>query len=391
MTLFLLITLIICVGIVSAAMLVWLRKWMVSAEKKLSDTFKALSSDVLHQSNRSFLDLAKTSLEKYQEGAKEDLSKRQESIQKLIDPIKDSMNKLDTQHRELEKAREGAYSSMQKQVEMLIESERHLRMEAQNLSRALKSPNVRGSWGQIHLKRVIELAGMVDRCDFQEQATFSGDGKTLRPDLVINLPGERKIIVDAKTPIEAYLESAETTDDQIQQNKLKEHAKQLQRHIKDLSSKEYWSQFQPNPEYVILFLPAESFFSAALKADPTIIEKGIHQNVVVATPTTLIAILRAIAINWNQENISNNAKEICALGKELHERMMTLSEHWARVGKSLSQSIDAYNQSVASLEKRVLVSARKLKDYGAVNLNKELKELPQIEQTVRSLHIEKKQ
>lgn len=364
---------------------VFMRIWMQKQEDRLSNSFKSLSLDIIQKNNQAFLDLAKTSLEKYQEGAKTDLDQRQQSISKLVDPIKESMEKLDKQHRELEKAREGAYSSMQKQVEMLIESEKNLRTEAMNLSKALKSPNIRGSWGQIHLRRVVELAGMLNKCDFEEQASGSIGGRVLRPDLVIKLPGDRRIIVDAKTPIEAYLESAEALSEAESQEKLKEHAKQLQKHIKDLSSKEYWSQFKPNPEYVILFLPAESFFSAALKADPTIIEKGIGQNVVVATPTTLIAILRAIAMNWNQENISKNAQHISDLGKELHERIFTLCEHWAKVGRSLNQSVDAYNQSVASLERRVLVSARKLKESGAAGLSKDLKELTQIEHMTRSL------
>ena len=378
---------LVVIGLI-VGLVIWMRIWVQSTESRLTNTFKSLSFDIIQKNNQSFLDLAKTSLEKYQDGAKTDLEQRQQSIEKLIHPIKESMTKLDQQHRELEKTREGAYASLQKQIEMLIDSERHLRTEAMNLSRALKSPNVRGSWGQIHLRRVVELAGMLNRCDFEEQSSQTANGRTLRPDLIIRLPGDRLIIVDAKTPLEAYLESSETVDENLQQEKLQEHAKQLQKHMKDLSSKEYWSQFQPNPEYVILFLPAESFFSAALRADPSIIEKGIHQNVVVATPTTLIAILRAIAINWNQENISKNAQQISQLGKELHERIFTLCEHWNKVGKSLNQSVDAYNQSVASLERRVLVSARKLRESGVGGVNRELKELPQIEQSTRELYIE---
>lgn len=300
-----------------------------------------------------------------------------------LKPIKESMKELNELQRDLEKRREGAYSALSKQIEGLILSEKELRAETLRLSQALQSPQIRGSWGEVHLRRVVELAGLLDHCDFLEQKNISSEGRVLRPDLVIHLPNERKVAVDAKTPLRAYLEAAEVQDDRLYREKLQEHALNLKKHMKELSLKEYWKQFDTSLEYVILFLPAEAFFSAALQADPGLIEMGATQNIIVATPTTLIAILRAIAHGWRQESLSKSASQIAEIGEELYDRLLRLSEYWNRVGKTLNQAVDAYNQSVASFESRVLVSARKLKETGS--FSKELPQQVQIEKITRSL------
>ncbi len=325
----------------------------------LKNELKALSLDALEKNGKQFMNLADATLL----------------------PLKESMNLLNEHQRELEKRREGAYAAISKQIDGLVLSEKELRAETTRLVQALKSPQVRGSWGEVHLRRVVELAGLIQHCDFYEQKTLERNGRILRPDLIIHLPGQRQIAVDAKTPLGAYLEAADLEDDSSRKMKLHEHAASVRKHIKELSAKEYWKQLGSEPEYVILFLPAEAFFSAALQADPALIEIGADQNIIVATPTTLIAILRAVAHGWKQENLSKSAQEIAHLGQELYDRMGVLCDHWNRVGKSLNGAIDAYNQSVASLESRVLVSARKLKESGS--FSKELPEITGIDKIAR--------
>jgi DNA recombination protein RmuC len=349
-----------------------MQRRFLETEKKMHEAFKSLSFEVMERSGRSFLDLATTSLEKYTAGAKVDLESRQKAIDASLAPLKESLKQLDTHQRELEKRREGAYSSLSKQIDTLVSSERNLAKETAQLSQALRSPQVRGLWGQIHLRRVVELAGLLSYCDFFEQKDVELEGKHWRPDLVVRLPQERQIVIDAKTPLNAYLDASDAGDDLLRKTKLQEHAVALRKHMRDLSSKEYWKQFDSAPEYVILFLPAEVFFSSALQVDPSLIEFGAGQNIIIATPTTLIAILRAVAFSWKQESLSKSAKEIAQLGQDLYDRIGIVSEHWNKVGKSLSSSVESYNQSVASFESRVLVSARKLKEVGSF-----LKEIPE--------------
>jgi DNA recombination protein RmuC len=367
--------------------LIWLWAFLIikKTEKKFIDSFKSLSFDVLERSNRSFFDLASNYFEKHKEGAKGEFKESQRSIESILDPLKESLKKIQEQNNEIEKQRSTAYSLLFEQVSALKESEYLLRSETANLAKALKSPNIRGSWGQIHLRRVVELAGMLDNCDFFEQKTVVSEEKIYRPDLIVKLPGNRQIIVDAKTPLDAYLESVEENDDKIRKEKLASHAKHLKNHIKDLSSKEYWKHFSFSPEYVILFLPAEAFFSAALVEDPTLLELGAKENIVIATPTTLIAILRAIAYSWKQESFSKNTKEIMKLGVELYERLDIMGSHWQKLGKNLSLAVDSYNQAISSLESRVLVSARKLKEISLSSNEADHKELlQQITKTTRT-------
>jgi DNA recombination protein RmuC len=320
--------------------------------KKMKESFQSLSYETLERSNRSFLDLAKASLE----------------------PIQEMLKTVDLHQRELEKKREGAYSSLSQQITGMIAAEKDLRYETSQLVQALRSPQIRGSWGQVHLRRVVELAGLLNHCDFFEQKNYEADGRMFRPDLIVQLPGERCVAVDAKTPLSAYLDASDEGDDQIRKRKLQDHAASVRKHIRDLSSKEYWKQLTPAPEYVILFLPAEAFFSAALQADPTLIETGADQNIVVATPTTLIAILRAISYSWKQEALTKSTREIARLGQELYDRIEVLTEHWSKVGRSLNQAVESYNQGLASFESRVLVTARKLKEAGSI-----AKSLPEVE------------
>jgi len=340
---------------------VWTQKLVKITEKRLEESFKALSYDVLEKNGRQFLNLADAALQ----------------------PMRESMKALDGHQRELEKRREGAYASLSKQIDNLVLSEQSLRQETTRLIQALKSPQARGSWGEVHLRRVVELAGLINHCDFYEQKTFDAEGRGLRPDLIIRLPGQKLIAVDAKTPLAAYLEAADAGDEDLRKKKLHEHALLLRKHIKDLSSKQYWKQLEPAPEYVILFLPAEAFFSAALQADPTLIEVGADQNIILATPTTLIAILRAIAYGWKQEGLSNSAAEIARIGGELYERLSVVCEHWNRVGRSLNSAVESYNQGVASLESRLMVSARKLKESGS--MTKDLPNLESVEKSARQM------
>jgi len=363
------IALVVCVAVLGflSVLFFFHQKQLQLIQKNQADAFKALSFEVLEKNSGIFLDLAKNSLDKYQDGARQDLEARQKAIDETLKPFSEALKQIDLHQRELEKRREGAYASLSKQVDGMVIAEKELRKETALLVQALRSPQMRGSWGEVHLRRVVELAGLLNHCDFFEQKSFDADGKLWRPDLIVRLPGQRHIAVDAKTPLSAYLDASDAGDELIRKKKLQDHALALRRHIKDLSAKEYWKQLESTPEYVILFLPAEAFFSAALQSDPTLIEVGADQNIIVATPTTLIAILRAVAFSWKQEGLSKSAKEISRLGQELYDRLGTVCEHWNKVGRNLNTAVDAYNQSVSSMEVRVLVTARKLKETGGIS------------------------
>ena len=357
------------------------------AAEALSEKFKSLSRDALKDNNQEFLNLARATLEKFQVSAKGDLEQRRQAIDQLVKPLRESLEKVDGKIEEMERNRAGAYSGLIEQVKTLASSHQQLQAETGNLVKALRTPHVRGRWGEIQLRRVVELAGMVQYCDFTEQETIANEDGRIRPDVIVRLPGNRTIVVDAKVPFEAFYESISTTDDTLRLERLKEHARLVRAHIVALSRKSYWEAVQPTPEFVLLFLPGESFYSAALEQDPKLIEDGINQKVIIATPTTLIALLKAISYGWQQEQRAANADEVGKLGKELYDRLRTFLTHFSDIGKNLDRALESYNKGVGSLEARVLVTARKFKERNAIT-GEEIETLEPIDKLARPLSLD---
>jgi len=356
------------------------------AEAKLSDTFKALSADALKGASEQFLHLAKSTLASQTEEAKGEIEKRKVAIETLVKPVADSLGKFELRIGEIEKLREGAYSELKEQVRALGEGQLGLQKETASLVKALRQPTGRGQWGEMQLRRVVELAGMQEHCDFTLQTSSTTDeGKRLRPDLVVKLPGGKTIVVDSKTPMDAYLNALEAPDDAERERFLHQHAAQVRTHIQQLSSKRYTDQFDDTPEFTVLFLPSESFFSAALHSDPGLIERGVDHGVILATPTTLIALLKAVAYGWRQESLALNAKEISALGRTMHERLGKLADHFAKLGNSLNSAVDHYNRAIGSYETRVMSTARKFEELKAAPENATLPDLESIDKITRPL------
>jgi DNA recombination protein RmuC len=365
--------------------------WLVfRARRRENDaaeaTFRALSSEALARNNQSFLDLAQATLAKTQQAAAGDLALRQQAIDQIVTPVRESLEKVDAKIQDLEKARAGAYAGLQEQLRGLIDTQTQLRSETGKLVTALRTPHVRGNWGEVQLRRVIEMAGMLDHCDFSMQTTLYGEEGRLRPDLLVYLPGGRTVVVDAKTPLEAYLRAIEAPDESSRKARLADHARQVRTQLTALGRKSYWEQFDRAPEFAVLFLPGECFFSAALESDPTLLEFGAAQNIILATPTTLIALLRAIAYGWSQEKLAENAAEISTLGKELFKRLSDMGDHWNKVGRGLEKAVEAYNSAVGSFESRVMVSARRFADLKTAPMGVQIAELEPVETTVRSIH-----
>lgn len=357
---------------------------LTEAQKKLSDAFKAISAEALRDNNQSFLELAKATLEKFHESARGDLESRQKAIGDLVKPVQESLTKVDNVLHELEKARISAYSGLTEQIKALSSTQNQLKEETSKLVRALRSPVVRGRWGEIQLRRVVEMAGMLNHCDFVEQKSAeAGDGR-LRPDLIVKLPGGKNVIVDAKAPLDAYLNAVEEQDEEKRKDYMEHHARQIHDHMQKLSSKAYWEQFAPTPEFVVMFLPGETFFSSALEHDPGLIEEGVKHRIILASPTTLIALLRAIAYGWRQETIAKSAQEISELGRELYRRLTTLVSHMNRLGKGLDNAVKAYNDAVGSFESRVLVQARKFPELGA-GTSRDIPAIKPVEKAARQI------
>jgi DNA recombination protein RmuC len=343
------------------------------ARERLTDTFKALSADALRQSQSSFLEMATTQL-----------GRRQEAIDAAVRPLQDALVRYEEHVRALEATRQDAYGTLKEQLRSLAVTNAELQRETGQLATALRAPNVRGRWGEITLHRVVELAGLTEHCDYGEQVTVEGQAGRLRPDMVVHLPGGREIVVDAKVPLAAYLEAIAGATPEERAGGFARHAVQVRQHMTTLSGKAYWEQFATAPELVVMFIPGEAFVGAAAEADPALLEDGMARRIVVATPTTLVALLRAIGYGWRQERVATNAAQISDLGRQLYERLRTLGGHVEEVGGALGRAVRAYNNAVGSLETRVLPAARKFRDLGAAG-GDDLETLTTIDQSPRQL------
>jgi DNA recombination protein RmuC len=348
------------------------------------DRFRALSADALKSNNEQFLALAKQTLGTYQSEARGELEKREKAVAQLVAPISEQLGKVDTRLEKLDRDRLQTTTKLDEQLRAMVVSQDRLRGETGALVAALRKPQARGRWGEMQLRNVVEMAGMVSYCDFAEQVTLHDAERTMRPDLIVNMPGGKKVVVDAKAPLQAFLDAYDATDEGDRDRHMAEHARLLRDHIRKLSARSYWAQFSEAQDFVLLFLPGEHFYNAALEADPSLIQQGVDQQVLIATPTTLIALLRAVHYGWQQEKVAENAREISELGRELHTRIGTVAEHVQRLGKRLGGAVDAYNQAVGSLETRVLVSARRFADHGVVGHDKQIAPIDPIDVVPRS-------
>lgn len=354
------------------------------ANAKLTQTFADLSNRSLKANSDTFLLLAEQNLGKQQEKAKRELSEREKAVEALVKPIADALKSSQKQIADLEKSRSEAYGGIKNQLEAMQLSQKSLTQETQNLVNALRRPEVRGRWGEITLRRLVELAGMVEHCDFVEQVHTEGNGQIIRPDMVVRMPDRRELIVDVKTPLDAYLSAVEAQDDNERQLGLKRHAKNVRAHIRMLSSKAYWNQFEDSPEFVILFIPGDQFLSAALNEEPDLIEYALSKQIILATPTSFVALLKAVAYGWRQLALADNAQEIRVLAEDLYGRLATFVSHMNKVGRQLAGSVENYNKAVGSLERSVLPGARKFVELG-VSSKKDIEKLELLESTPRAM------
>ncbi len=355
---------------------------MNQAREQLSEAFSSLAGKALSHNSSEFLKLAQENLKQFQVNAHHELEKKEKSISDLVSPIRDALNKTEKQIREMENDRKQAYGSLKQHLEGMAQSQTQLQKETRNLVSALRRPEVRGQWGEMTLKRLAELAGMVEHCDFYEQENVDTDEGRLRPDMVIRMPERREIVVDVKTPLDAYLNAVEADDDKEREEYLKHHTRKVRERIRELASKAYWNQFERAPDFVVLFIPGDQFLSAALERDPAILEDAMSQQIILATPSSLVALLRAIAFGWRQEVMAENADKIRNLGEALYERLAGFSTHLSKLGNSLGSSVENFNKVVGSFDSRILPSARRFKEMG-INEKKAIKETQQIDKITR--------
>ncbi|ODN65706.1 MULTISPECIES: DNA recombination protein RmuC [Methylophaga] len=350
--------------------------------EQLANTFNQLSNEALTRNNTSFLRLAEENLKRFQSEAKADLGSKEKAIEQMLKPINEALQQTSKQIQEIEKDRKEAYGSLTSTIAQMNLSQQQLQQETQNLVQALRRPEVRGQWGEMTLRRLAELSGMVAHCDFYEQTHTATETGSIRPDMIVRLPEKREIIVDAKTPLDAYLSAIQAKDDLTRKLELKRHAQIIRGRIKELSRKNYWAEYSQSPEFVVLFIPGEQFLSAALEVDPALLEDSMSQNIILATPTNFIALLRAVSYGWKQQALAENAEVIRELGETLYKRLSTFGNHLSKLGNSLGSSVNHFNSAVGSLERQVLPGARKFTEMGISSKN-EITELPPIEQLPR--------
>ena len=355
-----------------------------AANAQLTKAFSELANQSLRSNSENFLRLAEQNLGAHQEKAKRELSEREKAVEALVKPIRESLDASRQQIAELEKARSEAYGGIKSQLEAMQVSQKSLTQETQNLVKALRRPEVRGRWGEITLRRLVELAGMVEHCDFQEQVHTAGEGQVIRPDMIVRMPDRRELVVDVKTPLDAYLEAVEAENDAQRKLGLERHAKNLRAHIRMLASKAYWDQFSESPEFVILFIPGDQFLSAALNEDPELIEYALSEQIILATPTSLVALLKAVAYGWRQLALADNAQEIRRLAEDLYGRLATFVTHMNKVGRQLASSVENYNRAVGSLERSVLPGARKFVELG-IHEKKAIEKLDTLDPVPRTM------
>ena len=360
---------------------------LADAQERMAASFKALSAEALQQSMSQLAEMSRAQLQAAHAEAKGDLEKRQQAVEHLVGPLREQLGRVDQQLAALDRERRESRGRLEAQIKTLSETGEKLRTETGALVTALRKPNTRGQWGQMQLRKVVELAGMVRHCDFTEQSSYAGDEVTLRPDLVVNLPGGKHVVVDAKAPLQGVLDAYEAVDEESRERHLRDHARLLRKHVKQLGDKAYWAGLETTPDLVVLFLPGEHLYSAALEVDPALIEDAMARRVLIATPTTLLALLRSVAYGWQQERVAESAQAISDLGRELHGRLVKLSTLIATLGRRLNSTVTAYNDAVGSYESRVIPSARRFADHGAVSEEAELPELEPVTLSARSVQI----
>ncbi len=350
----------------------------------LEKTFAALSSQALKENNQAFLQLAQESLRQFHIEAKGDLEQKEKAVENLVKPIREALDKTEQQIQLMEKERREAYGSLHKHLETLTQTQQLLQGETRNLVQALRRPEVRGQWGELTLKRLAELAGMVEHCDFYEQRQADTPEGRMRPDMIVRMPDGREIVVDVKTPLDAYLSAVEAPDDDARRRHLEQHARKVRERVRELAAKAYWNQFKSAPDFVVLFIPGEQFLTAALDLDRTLLEDALRQKIILTTPTSFVALLRAVAYGWRQEALAENAEHIRTVGEDLYSRLAIFSEHLSRLGRSLDGAVEHYNRSVGSFEAKLLPAARKFTEMGITG-TKVAEEPGQIEKAVRKI------